>query len=434
MKKTYKIILAILLTIGISLAFNINTVKAATATITENKTVTEGDSVTITANVTAGAWNLKLAGAGQEKGLVGQTSETSNASASTKITFTASKVGTYNFTLTGDITDYDTDATTTIDKKCTITVKEKEKEPEQVKKEEPVKEEPATPTKSSNNKLKVLGIKPNGFKFKQGTTKYYVTVPNDVDKVEVYAEKQESSQKISGTGDVNLKEGSNTVKVVCTAEDGTTKTYTMYITREKAEEIAEPINENQKEEQTTNEEEQQEEPEEEEYLIEKGIGITNFNIVAKTEKGEDLAVELLPAFTETEYEYQLAVPLNVIELQITVEAQEGTPEVEIMGNKNLVEGENLITVMVKLGEETKVYNITVNKTAEVQENALSSELIMQLAIIAAIATIILVAIIALIIMIVKSKKKTTTPTKSTIDIELENTLDLKNNNENDKEE
>lgn len=431
MKKTYKIILTIIMILGISIALNINGVKAATATITENKTVTEGDSVTITANVTAGAWNLKLTGAGQEKGLVGQTSETANANASTKITFTASKVGTYDFTLTGDITDYDTDATTTINKKCTITVKEKEQE--QVKAEEPANEQQTTttttPTKSSNNKLKMLGIKPNDFKnFKPGTTKYYITVPNDVDKVEVYAEKQESSQKISGTGNVELKEGSNTVKVVCTAEDGTTKTYTMYITREKAEEISETIDEKQTEEPIESEEEPQEETTE--STNEQEIGITNLNIIAKTEKGETITAELLPSFIENEYEYQLAVPLNVIELEISAEAQEGTPEIEVMGNKNLVEGENLITVIVKLGEETKVYNITVNKTAEVQENALSSELIMQLAIIAAIATIILVAIVALIIMIVKSKKKTKKPTKSTIDIDLEDMTNI----ENDKKE
>lgn len=430
MKKTYKIILAILIMVGISVALNINTVKASTATITESKTVTEGDSVTITANVTAGAWNLKLAGAGQEKGLVGQTAETANANASTKITFTASKVGTYDFTLTGDITDYDTEVITTINKKCTITVKEKEQE--QVKAEEPADEQQpttTTPTKSSNNKLKMLGIKPNDFtNFKPGTTKYYITVPNDVDKVEVYAEKQESSQKISGTGNVELKEGSNTVKVVCTAEDGTTKTYTMYITREKAEEISETIDEKQTEEPIESEEEPQEETTE--PTNEQKIGITNLNIIAKTEKGETITAELLPSFIENEYEYQLAVPLNVIELEISVEAQEGTPEIEVMGNKNLVEGENLITVIVKLGEETKVYNITVNKTAEVQENALSSELIMQLAIIAAIATIILVAIIALIIMIVKSKKKTTKQTKSTIDIDLEDMPSI----ENDKKE
>ena len=79
-------------------------------------------------------------------------------------------------------------------------------------------------------------------------------------------------------------------------------------------------------------------------------------------------------------------------------------KIEVMGNKNLVEGENSVTVIVKVGEETKVYQITVNKTQETG-SALSSDVIMQLAIIAAIATIIIVAIIAIIVMIVRSKRK-----------------------------
>ena len=110
MKKTYKLILVLMAILGLSLIININSVSAASASITSSKTVNVGDKVTITANTTAGAWNLVLKGAGQSKGLVGQTAETDNAKASVSITFTAEKEGTYEFTLTGDITDYYTDA------------------------------------------------------------------------------------------------------------------------------------------------------------------------------------------------------------------------------------------------------------------------------------------------------------------------------------
>ena len=75
-----------------------------------------------------------------------------------------------------------------------------------------------------------------------------------------------------------------------------------------------------------------------------------------------------------------------------------------MGNKDLKEGKNTITVMVTVGENKKVFQITVIRTAE-SATSLSNEVMLQLAIIAAIATIIIVAIIALIIMIVRNHKK-----------------------------
>lgn len=269
--------------------------------------------------------------------------------------------------------------------------------------------------KSSNNKLKMLGIKPNDFRnFKPGTTTYYITVPYDVSKVNVYADKAEDSQTISGTGDVELKEGKNTVRVVCTAEDGTTKTYTMYITRE-AEVIEEPEEEEPQEPATPVEEEtKEEEPQtiQEDTGDEpddKAIGIIGLNIVAKTEEGKELLPELSPTFVENIYEYMLAVPLTVKDIDITVQTESGTPEVEVMGNKQLAEGENLVTVIVKLGEDTKVYQINVVKSEQITETVLSNEIIMQLAVIAAVATIIIVGIIAIIIMIVKSKKKDKTP-------------------------
>ena len=82
-----------------------------------------------------------------------------------------------------------------------------------------------------------------------------------------------------------------------------------------------------------------------------------------------------------------------------------------MGNKDLVAGENIVTVIVKIGENTKVYEIKVNKV-EVESSFLSQELIMQLAVIAAIITIVIVAIIAIIVMIVKNSKKDNAPRRA----------------------
>ena len=274
--------------------------------------------------------------------------------------------------------------------------------------EAPVQETPKEePKLSSNSKLKMLGIRPNDFSnFKSSVTTYYVTVPYEVSKVEVYAEKQEKSQKISGTTDsMSLKVGSNTAKVTCTAEDGTTKTYTIYITRE--EEVKETVKEEPEEETPPVVEEikTEEETDVAEFIgKEKVLGITAIKVIAKVEEGKDYEPELMPEFREAEYEYQVTVPLTATEVEVNVESDtEAT--IEVMGNKDLKEGINNVTVMVKIGEDTKIYQIVVNKVEMKPVSTLSDELISQLAVIAAIATAIIVAIIVLIIAIIRSRKK-----------------------------
>ena len=54
--------------------------------------------------------------------------------------------------------------------------------------------------------------------------------------MEVYATAQDSGATISGTGNQTLEYGENALSVVVTAEDGTTKTYTINVTREGTEE------------------------------------------------------------------------------------------------------------------------------------------------------------------------------------------------------
>lgn len=401
-KKNFKstIIFGIILFINILLT---NTSEAA-LTITPSKTTVEpGEQFNITVSVSSEE---------AAEATLSATNATLNAThidlmtqSSVTVTCVAgNSEGTINITASGRVANYTNETEEKQSTSKNITIKAKQQEQPPVEEPEP----PVTPTKSSNNQLKMLGIRPNDFyNFKPGTTTYYVTVPNDVTQVEVYAEKQESSQQISGTGYKSLKVGTNTLKVVCTAEDGTTKTYTMYVTRE--EEKVEEETPTEPEEPATEEPVEEEQPEENtdentEGTEEKVLGITNLNIVGKNEKGETVGVELSPGFEENIYEYVLTVPLTVKDLEITADVENGTAEIEVMGNKNLIEGENSVTVIIKVGEETKVYQITVNKTAETV-NTLSNEVITQLAIIAAIATIIIVAIVAIIIMIVKSKKK-----------------------------
>lgn len=77
MRKNKKIISILLICMLLFSTINISKVYANyTVSLTENKTVEVGNTVTVTASVTAGAWNLTLSGNGSSVSLVGQTSTT----------------------------------------------------------------------------------------------------------------------------------------------------------------------------------------------------------------------------------------------------------------------------------------------------------------------------------------------------------------------
>lgn len=89
---------------------------------------------------------------------------------------------------------------------------------------------------SKDNTLKSLQIAPGTLSpsFNPNTTSYSVTVANSTQKVTVSANPNHSAAKVTSlSGADNLKVGSNNVNVVVTAEDGSTKTYTIRVTREQ---------------------------------------------------------------------------------------------------------------------------------------------------------------------------------------------------------
>ena len=242
--------------------------------------------------------------------------------------------------------------------------------------------------KSSNANLNNLGINPNDFKgFKPGTTKYNVTVENNVESVEVYAKAQDSKAKVSGTGIKKLNEGNNALNVVVTAEDGTKKTYTINVTRKTAEESKEAEEENNKEEEKQ----------------ENKLGLSELNIEG---------VELSPSFSLNTYEYVAKYIGEETKLNITTKASDDNAKVEIVGNEELKEGENLINILVtdSKGENTVTYQITLNKSlvdkeaiakSQAQEQKQKNE---KAIFIGVSAIIILIIIIILLIIKVRKNK------------------------------
>ena len=69
--------------------------------------------------------------------------------------------------------------------------------------------------------------------FNKETYEYNVEVPNEVEKVTISAAKNDGNASFSGTGEKELKEGSNKFEIVCTAQKGNSLTYTVIVNRKE---------------------------------------------------------------------------------------------------------------------------------------------------------------------------------------------------------
>lgn len=244
MKKN--IIKSLLLLIMISLFIINPKVEAASASISASKTnAYVGDKVTITVTSKAGAWNLSVSGSGINDSIVGYDMD-GNKTTSKTYTLNTSKAGTYTVTLKGDITDYDTEATSNINKSVTVTVKAKPATtqtkpttttttPKQTTPTPTPKPEVVEPIKIS--KFEIVGY---NIDFNNDKTEYEIEVDKDVTKLYLIVE----GNSITTTGDkaVDIKDKNEiTVKVT---KKTLSKEYKIKINRKKdKEEIKQEIEE-----------------------------------------------------------------------------------------------------------------------------------------------------------------------------------------------
>ena len=223
----------------------------------------------------------------------------------------------------------------------------------------------------SDASLKSLGIKPDKYDFsgfKKDKTQYSVQVPKDVEEIEVYAEATSNKAKVTGTGKTQLKNGKNTIVVQVTAENGTTQTYTIEVTRGDAGTTA-----------TTSSKDE--------------FGLSSLEINGLT---------LNPSFETGTYEYKVDLKEDLDSLDIATIATDDDTTVEIYGNEGLSLGENTITILVRNEKEDKTatYQIIVNKSLSEEEkmswlkpSTWGKEEIIKIIIIAVLIILIVIAII-----------------------------------------
>lgn len=226
---------------------------------------------------------------------------------------------------------------------------------------------------ASDATLKNLGINPKEYDFsgfKKDQTEYSVEVPNEIKTVEIYAEATDSKAQVTGTGDIELNEGANEAKIEVIAQDGTKKNYTITITR-KVSEVA-----------TTS-------------LTDTKFGLSDLSITGQT---------ISPTFKNTVYSYTVGLREDLSNLDIKATATDSDAKIEIVGNENLQQGENTITIMVKNEKtnQTATYQITVNKNVvsetKVERNFFNpstwgKEMIIKSIIVAVLVLLIIIAVV-----------------------------------------
>lgn len=88
---------------------------------------------------------------------------------------------------------------------------------------------PVEDNRSKENSLSSLTVSQGSLdpQFSENKTKYNIDLSGTAKEVIISAKAKDSKAKVSGTGKKSLKVGENTFNVVCTAENGSKKTYTL---------------------------------------------------------------------------------------------------------------------------------------------------------------------------------------------------------------
>ena len=159
--------------------------------------------------------------------------------------------------------------------------------------------------------------------FNKNILTYYIVLSTDVSSLDVTAEPENENAKVKITGNTSLRNTENTIKITVTAENKTTKTYNIIATKQK----------------------------------DIGLSLTSLNI-----EGTDLSSNL--DSLNHYYTFDYKTNKDSIDLDIKATASSDDATIEIVGNKGLGAGENLVTIILKDDKNTSVYEVLVNINVE----------------------------------------------------------------------
>lgn len=192
-----------------------------------------------------------------------------------------------------------------------------------------------TTGKSSNANLKNMIVSVEGLTpaFSKNITAYSLNVGENVNEIKINASVEHNRSVYSVSGNTNLKEGENVVKIRVTAEDGTVKTYTINVLKSDNPE--------------------------------KSDATLSSLIIEDVDLGQ--------AFDSNITEYNAGdITVKANKLNIYAYTNSENAKIEIIGNENLEVGEGKVTIRVtsENGKVTKDYVVSFNKLYSEEETKL----------------------------------------------------------------
>lgn len=182
--------------------------------------------------------------------------------------------------------------------------------------------------KSTNNYLKSLTLSKGNINFKKATTTYNVNVDNNVDKVTIGADLEDSKSSFEngfGPRVVNLSLGNNTVYIKVRSESGQVRTYILYINRNDGRDSDSSL---------------------------KDITLSSGKI----------------SFDKDTLEYKVTVEYNIDKMKIEATPNSAKSKVTINGNEDLSVRDNVFKISVEAENgKVTVYTITVIRKEQGQE-------------------------------------------------------------------
>lgn len=194
---------------------------------------------------------------------------------------------------------------------------------------EPQKEE----EKSSNKALKELTVENYTLtpEFNPQTTKYSVDLTSGEEKLTIKAIPEDEKANVDITGNENFKVGNNIVKITVTAEDGTTRIYSITVSKSNEDGVVDSLKLSS-------------------LKVSKGTLEPNFD----------------PSITS--YVITIEDPSTIKIEDIVATAADENVDVTVAENEQTESGEKIITIMLesKNGSKTGVYQISVKKPVQNQ--------------------------------------------------------------------
>lgn len=184
--------------------------------------------------------------------------------------------------------------------------------------------------KSSNSNLSSLKADIGTFdiEFDKDVTAYTLTVPSDAKEVILSGALEDLLSSVDGLYKYELTEDKTTAIITVTAEDGSTKVYTVYIIKEKPV-VTTPV-----------------------------VYYYSSNNYLKLLEVSGYELE----FDKNKEEYTLSVKNDVTSLDITAIAEDSRARVEITGNEKFKVGKNTIVISVKAENgDVREYKLVVTK-------------------------------------------------------------------------